>query len=637
MKLLLINPKFSESFWSLKWLVTNIMPYKRTVNPPLGLATLAALCPPDWEIEIIDENVEPVPLSPDADLVGVCGMGIQFDRQAELLNYYKAAGYFVVAGGSYVSLCPELYETIADTIIAGEAEYIWKEFCRDFEAGHSKPCYKEEGIVDLRDSPTPRFDLLKLKEYMSVSLQFSRGCPYQCEFCDIIVMFGRKPRTKSIQQVELELDLLRENGVQNVFFVDDNLIGNSRSAKQLISFLIEYQTRHDYRFNFGTEASLNLSRDAELLTLFRKANFEWVFIGIESPDENSLKEIKKYQNLKEDILTSVRTIYSHGIQVYGGFIIGFDNDTINTYNQQFQFITQSGIQMAMVGLLTALPKTPLYNRLQEEGRLIDKKETSDNTKLGTNFIPKQMGYEEMVDGYRSLYFQLMDNNNIAQRIINKLKYLKSPVYQGGYSAVEQFRMFLRLTGHGLLGNPRRLYHFIRSVPINKPEMFPVVVHDWIVGISMQDYVRRYFKLEFGLDHRLSESYFKKFEINLHKYLRTGALELSLKSISQNAAHFSVKLKGLVDTKFFIQVTKHLKKILRKTASTVTLNIEECQEAQIENFQKCLKKLSVYGDRITIRVDKRLMKMIAIDSSIFNLELSVEPIRSIETEWEGTIP
>ncbi len=245
MKILLINPRFPESFWSFKWAVDTILKEKRTLNPPLGLATLAALCPQDWEIEIIDENIESIPLEPKADLIGICGMGIQFKRQSELLSFYRQKGHFVVAGGSYASLCPELFTTLADAVVAGEAEYIWKEFCQDFELGVPKPLYHETGTVDLTDSPIPRFDLLKLDKYQAVSLQFSRGCPFQCEFCDIIVMFGRKPRTKTVEQVGRELDLLRKLGVHNAFFVDDNLIGNKPLAKDLMRYLAKYQEEHD--------------------------------------------------------------------------------------------------------------------------------------------------------------------------------------------------------------------------------------------------------------------------------------------------------------------------------------------------------------------------------------------------------
>ncbi|NCF80749.1 MAG: B12-binding domain-containing radical SAM protein, partial [Proteobacteria bacterium] len=194
-RLLLINPRFPESFWSFRWGIDKVLTDRRAVNPPLGLATLAALCPPDWEVSIVDENVEALPVGGHADIVGVCGMGVQHARQVELLSFYRRQGAFVVAGGSFASLCPERYEGLADTVIAGEAEYIWPAFCRDYMRGATQSSYREVGVVDLADSPTPRFELLKLERYVSASLQFSRGCPYRCEFCDIIVMFGRRPRT----------------------------------------------------------------------------------------------------------------------------------------------------------------------------------------------------------------------------------------------------------------------------------------------------------------------------------------------------------------------------------------------------------------------------------------------------------
>ena len=331
MRLLLINPRAPESFWSFRWAVDEILPRKRAVNPPLGLATLAALCPKSWDVEIVDENVEAVPFAPRADLIGICGMGVQFPRQRELLEDYRRRGYYVVAGGSYASLCPEEYAAIADTVVAGEAEYVWPQFCADYEAGAAKPLYKECGEVSLHDSPAPRYDLLKLDRYAMVSLQFSRGCPFQCEFCDIIIMFGRKPRTKTPAQVCGELDVLRERGVRNVFFVDDNFIGNKPLARELLRAIAAYQKEHGYKFRFGTEASLNLAQDEDLMRLLREANFQWVFIGIESPDAESLKETKKYQNTREDMLQSLQRIYANSIDIFAGFIVGFDHDTVETF------------------------------------------------------------------------------------------------------------------------------------------------------------------------------------------------------------------------------------------------------------------------------------------------------------------
>ena len=492
-RLLLINPRYPESFWNFRWAVDEILPGKRAVNPPLGLATLAALCPPHWHVAIVDENVEPVPLHPVADIIGVCGMGVQFARQKELLAHYRKAGYRVVAGGSYASLCPERYADVADTVVAGEAEYIWPDFCEDLERGAPRALYRESGTVALADSPAPRFDLLKLDKYSTATLQFSRGCPYLCEFCDIIVMFGRKPRCKAVEQVGHELDALRALRQRNVFFVDDNLIGHPAAARKLLGYLAEYQRQHDYAFRFGTEVSLNLAQDRELLRLFRAANFSWVFIGIESSDPETLRQTRKTQNLHEDVLTSVRRIYAHGIDILAGFIVGFDNDTLETFQRQYRFIVESGVQAAMVGLLTALPKTPLYARLEKEGRLHAIADGTDNTKPATNLIPKRMAYQSMIAEYQMMYRRLVSDRNIARRIRNKLRFMPAPLYSGEYSMGQRFAIVLRLLRFGILpGGIARVWHFGGTLIASSPRQWPLLIVDWIAGLSMQDYVRRHF-------------------------------------------------------------------------------------------------------------------------------------------------
>ncbi|MFQ5771383.1 MAG: radical SAM protein, partial [bacterium] len=475
----------------------------------------------------------------------------------------------------------------------------------------------------MTDSPVPRFDLLKLDLYQTVSLQFSRGCPYRCEFCDIIVMFGRKPRTKSLEQVGKELDLLRKLNVNSSFFVDDNLIGNIPVAKELMKFLRDYQRKHDYRFHFGTEASLNLAHDNELLRLFREANFEWVFIGIESPEEDSLKETKKYQNMRQDLLASVRNIYSHGIEIMAGFIIGFDNDTIQTFDRQYRFITQSGIQTAMVGLLTAAPKTPLYDRLAKEGRLLPEANHSDNTKLSTNVIPKQMEYDEMVNGYRALYFRLLDPRNIAERIKNKLRYLTDPVYKGKYSSGEQLIILRNLFMHGFKpGGFSRMFHFLRSLPLFTPKLIPLVIKDWIVGLAMRDYIDRNFIQDFEKVTHFAQGYLELIENAFQGYLNHGSLEVSISQVKNAAANLSISLKGWLGRDFFVRATHHLEKVLENTTSSITFDIEEFHETQIKHLNRLLKKLSRHGDRIYIAVHDKVRHLVEIDSSVFNLVLVV---------------
>jgi radical SAM superfamily enzyme YgiQ (UPF0313 family) len=608
MRLLLVNPRAPESFWSFRWAVDEILPAKRAVNPPLGLATLAALCPPSWEVEIVDENVEAVPLDPRADLIGICGMGVQFARQRELLEQYRRRGYYVVAGGSYASLVPEQYAGIADTVVAGEAEYIWPRFCADFEAGAPQALYRETGEVSLHDSPPPRFDLLKLDRYSMVSLQFSRGCPFQCEFCDIIIMFGRKPRTKTPAQICAELDVLRAHGVRNVFFVDDNFIGNKPLARELLRAIGAYQREHGYAFRFGTEASLNLAQDEELMRLLREANFQWVFIGIESPDAESLKETKKLQNTREDMLTSLRRIYANAIDVFAGFIVGFDHDTVDTFDRQHAFITQSGIQVAMVGMLTALPRTPLHARLASEGRLLAE-ETVDNTRLSTNVVPKQMSMEEMRSGYQELYARLLSDRGIADRIHAKLRHLVSPTGETGYGLREQLGIAWRLLVRGIRpGGWSRWWHFARTMVAARPRQLPLVMSDWITGISMRTYAQKYLLAAREVDLRAVERCATRLRAKLRRWIDEGALDVSF-----DMPNLSLTVRRITDSDALQRASSDLRRLLRQTRSHIELRIEQCDARAVERL---LQRLARHGDRVSLSVVQSVREMVSVDWSRF---------------------
>jgi len=618
MRILLINPRFTESFWSFRFAIDQIVPGKRALNPPLGLATLAALTPSHWKVTIVDENVEPVPLEADADIVGVCGMGVQFARQKELIAYYRSRGHYVVAGGSYASLCPEKYETVAHTTIAGEAEYLWPAFCRDFESGVAKPLYRETGTVALADSPTPRFDLLALDRYNTATVQFSRGCPYRCDFCDIIVMFGRRPRMKSVAQIGRELDALRRLGTRQVFFVDDNLIGNRGQAKALLRFLADYQREHDYRFGFGTEVSLNLAQDDELLRLMREANFGWVFIGIETPDEETLKASRKTQNLGTDIQGALRKIYAHGIDVLAGFIVGFDNDTLETFERQRRFILDSGIQAAMVGLLTALPRTPLHARLQQEGRLIETADDGDNTRLGTNVVPRRMTYDAMIDAYRRLYRELLSDRGIATRIRTKLRWMRTPVYRSEYAGTDKLRIVLRLLTKGILpGGPRRWTAFLRTLPFASPRRLPLVVSDWITGLSMQSFVRRRLAPETAEPPQL-ERRVRALQRAMSRYLDAGKVALAWRP---GPLQLDVALAGRLDARFFARIGPRLDKLLRHTQSTLVLRVEELHVQHAAHLRRLLARLAPHGERVSVFVHEALRPLVPVDSSVFNLVLA----------------
>lgn len=503
-KLLLINPRYLPSFWTFEWVVNRLWSEIRYTVAPLGLASVAALTPSAWEIRIVDENVETLNLNLEADVVGVAGMSSQVPRQRQILEHFKAKGCHVVAGGNHASLLPEHYDDVADTVIAGEAEYVWPRFCRDFEAGTPAALYRETGNVEMADSPTPRFELLNSRRYLSAALQFSRGCPFRCEFCDIIVVFGRRPRTKSPDQIGRELDELRRQGIRNVFFVDDNLIGHKPKCKELLRYLVEYQRRHDYRFFFGTEASINLAGDDELLELFRAANFGYVFIGIESPDEEALKETLKFQNTGLDLVQSVRKIYSYGISVQAGFIIGFDADDAGIFERQFRFIQEAGICIPMVGLLVAIARTPLWDRLEKAGRLrtsalprsaLEDGAPADNTLPATNIIPLKMSYRELVSGYAGLVRRLFTEEAMVARIGERFAYLERPLPGHHLPLLEQVRVTLRFLGLGVMGGgPRRCLNFLRSLAWTRGryDRLVALIEAWINSVALKEYVDRVF-------------------------------------------------------------------------------------------------------------------------------------------------
>jgi radical SAM superfamily enzyme YgiQ (UPF0313 family) len=402
--IVLINPRFEASFWGLEHALPLLG--KRANLPVACLPLLAALTPAEHTITLMDENVEALDYKrlARADIVGVTGMSVQRFRMREILTELKQRGIFTVVGGPWVSVQEDYFGDLADVIFIGEAEETWPQFLSDWQQDKHQQRYEQSQKTDMTRVPTPRFDLLKMQYYLFGSIQFSRGCPFQCEFCDIIVTFGRRPRLKTSAQVIAELEALRAQKVRIVFIVDDNLIGNKKAIKAVLRDLIAWQQAHNYPFTFFTEASLDLADDAELLQLMSDAHFVSVFIGIESPNEKSLRETKKYQNVRQgsSLLDRVHTIQAAGLEVWCGMIIGFDHDDATIFEAQREFITQARIAHAMVGMLHAIPKTPLHARLAAEGRL----DPADQSEYGTNVIPLQIDREELRDGYLKIMSDL---------------------------------------------------------------------------------------------------------------------------------------------------------------------------------------------------------------------------------------
>jgi radical SAM superfamily enzyme YgiQ (UPF0313 family) len=377
-KVLMIWPGFPPSFWGFQGMMT-LLPEK-TAMPPLGLITVAALCPKNWTIRLVDRAFDEL-LDEDilwADLVMISGMHVQKTDVVDTLARARRLGKRTIVGGPYASSEPESLLVLADHVVVGEPDEVFDRIVTDLETGLARRLYVIHEKPDVSKTPAPRFDLLKLENYALMSVQFSRGCPFQCEFCDIITLYGRKPRAKRPSQLLTELQALVDLGWRKpVFVVDDNFIGNHKLALEMAREMEAWQKARDYPLLFFTEASMDLAQRPELIEAMVKANFSFVFIGIESPSKESLAEAKKFQNLRRDPLESIRFIQSKGLWVCGGFILGFDSDTEEIFEQQKDFIERAAIPWAMAGFLQAPPTTPLYDRMLKQGRLLKEGPTSN--------------------------------------------------------------------------------------------------------------------------------------------------------------------------------------------------------------------------------------------------------------------
>lgn len=424
LKVLMVWPKFPPSFWGFEG-VLDMLP-ESAMTPPLGLITLAALCPSDWNIRLMDRAFEEVSDADllAADLIMVSSMHAQRADARVILTRARALGRRTFIGGPWASSDPEGVLKYSDHVLVGEVEEVFSEIAAALENGTARRLYRVADKPDMSRSPVPRYDLLRLDQYTSMPIQFSRGCPFQCEFCDIITIYGRRPRTKTPAQVIASLDRLRELGWRNeVFIVDDNFIGNSKLALQLARELKVWQEANGYPFSFYTEASVDLADRPELMAAMVEANFMYVFLGIETPSVEGLKETHKFQNLRHDIATQIRTIQESGLWVLGGFIVGFDSDDDTIFDRQFEFITRTGIAWAMAGILQAPPTTALFDRMRKEGRLIEDSEATSNFSA-PNFRTK-LPLPVLLRGLSRLLSELYEPDAFFDRAFRSLQIWKT--------------------------------------------------------------------------------------------------------------------------------------------------------------------------------------------------------------------
>lgn len=484
MKILLLYPGFPDTFWSFKHALKFIR--KRAALPPLGLLTVAAMLPAEWEKRLVDVNVRAL-REKDlawADVVMISAMIAQRESAVQLIARCHAAGKITVAGGPLFTVEHEQFADV-DHFVLNEAEVTLAAFLNDFAQGKARHVYTSADLPDLGATPTPLWELADLHHYASMSVQYSRGCPFDCDFCSVTAMFGHRPRVKTPHQIIAELDGLWQQGWRGpVFFVDDNLIGNKRLLREeLLPALINWR-RGKRGVVFYTEASINLADDEDLMRMMVAAAFDQVFIGIETPEEASLTECNKRQNQSRDLIADVKLIQRTGLQVQGGFIVGFDNDSATIFQRQIDFIQKSGIVTAMVGLLQAVPGTKLHARLHEQGRLIGNT-TGDNVDGTTNFVSR-MNRETLSDGYRRLMDHIYSPGPYYRRIRTFLREFRPPHGSNAMTTQNLGAFIAACVRLGVIGRER--FHFwglLIWTCYRRPRLVPMAVTLSIYGFHFR--------------------------------------------------------------------------------------------------------------------------------------------------------
>ena len=487
MKILLVYPSYPDTFWSFRHALRFIS--KKACFPPLGLLTVAAMLPTDWAKKVIDMNV--VALRDEdikwADYVFVSAMAVQDESTREVVARCNRFGTKVVAGGPLFTMAEERLPGVSHFVL-GEAEVTLPSFMKDLSQGGAKAVYECRERPALDATPVPLWSLINTKHYATLNIQYSRGCPFDCEFCDITLLNGRQPRTKTREQLERELDALHAKGWHgSVFIVDDNFIGNKKKLKdEILPAMARWSKDRGYPFSFYTEASINLADDEDLMRLMAEAGFNRVFIGIETPNEESLSECNKLQNKGRDLAESVKKIQNHGFEVQGGFIVGFDADPASIFRSQINFIEKTGIVSAMVGLLNAPRGTRLYQRMKKENRLVADM-SGDNTDCSLNFVPK-MNRQTLIDGYKHILSTIYAPKHYYRRIATFLKEYKPPKLRimnafHFYHIPAFFRIMWVL---GVVDRGRtQFWHLVLSTLFRRPRLLAISVNLAVFGIHFR--------------------------------------------------------------------------------------------------------------------------------------------------------
>ncbi len=492
MKILLVYPEYPDTFWSFKYALKFI--FKKATDPPLGLLTVAAMLPAEWEKKLVDMNVNKLK-DEDlkwADYVFISGMSIQKNSAKEIIARCKKMGIKIVAGGPIFTAGYGEFEGV-DHFVLNEAEITLPPFLEDLKNGCAKHVYTSDQFANLQETPAPLWELINMKKYASMNIQYSRGCPYNCDFCDITLLYGHKPRTKDKDQVIAELESIYSWGWRgSVFFVDDNFIGNKGKLKrEILPAVAEWMKQKKHPFSLFTQTSINLSDDEKLMELMIKAGFNLVFVGIETPHEESLTECAKYHNKNRDMIACVRKMQKSGFQVQGGFIVGFDSDPLSIFERQIEFIQESGIVTAMVGLLNVLKGTKLHHRLEKENRLL-KDVTGDNTDCTVNFVSK-MNNDVLIDGYKKIMSTIYSPSYYYERVRKFLREYK-PLNRGAFrlNFTHLAAFFRSIVSLGILGKERFYYWklFFWSL-FRRPKLFPLAVTFSIYGFHFRKTFEKY--------------------------------------------------------------------------------------------------------------------------------------------------